>query len=229
MSLGFISQPSSRLHLENTVNVASSNKPKILAIFLSIASIISIAVYIILLLQKYITLWYLPISFSLLGYVVFLYPFHHKDISKIPLWIIYSPCVVVLFSYLKVLITFFVAVWMSTFILATLIPLKEKNMINYNFDSIHHTISSINIYGIIRGFSAYFVKLGLSNNISVLIPFFIANIETLGMFILNSHAYSFSVRSFMFVQYAILKSSIFLALPIVEQFIIHIIMNGSVL
>lgn len=41
------------------------------------------------------------------------------------------------------------------------------------------------------------------------------------MFVNKTNAYSFSVRSVLFFQYAITKSSIFLALPFIESFVVE--------
>lgn len=225
MSLGFIGQTSPHLNRAVTDDTVHINKSKMIITFLNIAAVLSIVAHLILLSQNYI--WYLPFIFSLLGYVIFLYPFDYKDILKTPRWIVYSPCATALFLYLKVSITFFVAVWTGTFILAALIPINDKKMINYAFDSINHTISSLIFYGIIRGFSAYSVQLGLPKQFSLLIPFCIGNIETFFMIIIKNQAYTFSAKSVIFFQYAVLKSAILIALPIIEEYIIQIIINDS--
>ena len=101
-------------------------------------------------------------------------------------------------------------------------------MVNYNLDSLQHTLSSMTLYSIIRGFSAYFVNIGMPISVSRILPFLLANTETIFMIIAKSEAYTFKTRSLLFVFYAILKSSMFLFLPFLEDYILSLLKNGEV-
>lgn len=233
MSLGYISsKKATTMHVESHAQV-DEHPSKVDTNILHTVSLCTSAMSLILLLVTIILnivhstestriLFFMPVCISLLNIflVLPLYPTWAYTVNSFPYYIVTNPICIFVFQILDVLFNYIVAFWASFLILICLIPLKKNDMINYKFDTMDHTISCMTFYGFLRGCSAYFVILGLPQEVSDFIPFMIATLETIMMYLCKTKSYQFNVHSDLFFHYAVFKSTVFVSVPQVEKLII---------
>lgn len=228
MSLGFISNKKDvRASPSTSTELPPQTKTK--SSFLKVSLLISTIALCIIVAQIVLNftdygyyLWSVPLILSFCNLFLILpfsptWTFTAKDAPYI---VVYNPVVLALSVHLNVAIDLFVAYWFSMWLLIALIPLLRNDMVKYELDTMKHSLSSMSLYSIIRALSAYFVTLGLPLSVSDIIPFFIANVETLYMCLTCNQSYTFGARSTLFFHYAIFKAAFFLALPQFEKFTI---------
>jgi hypothetical protein len=231
MSLGYISSKTpttirieSHAQLDQPLPKTNTNSLHTFSVCTNAMSLVLLFVAIILNIAVESTsiFLFIPLCISALNVFIVLplYPTWSYTVNSFPYYIVVNLICIVLLQSLDVLLNYIVAFWASFLILICLIPLKKNEMINYNFDTMDHTLSCMTSYGFLRGLSAYFVILGLPQDASDLIPVMIATLETILMYLCKAKSYQFDVHSELFFHYAVLKSTVFVSVPQIEKLIL---------
>ena len=109
------------------------------------------------------------------------------------------------------------------FLFTSIITLaNDRGYVNYTA-GIGFNVSSASLYALIRITSRVIVRdvASVGRWLSLLLPFFASSLETLAMFAsVENTFYSFRSDSFLFAVYSLLKGSMFLTLPRVEDFLV---------
>jgi hypothetical protein len=94
----------------------------------------------------------------------------------------------------------------------------DRGLVNYNA-CVGFSVSSASLYAILRIVSRIVVsETVVASWFSHLLPFVISSMETIGMYVsANNGYYTFSSDSYLFMVYAHMKATLFLALPRLED------------
>ena len=88
-------------------------------------------------------------------------------------------------------------------------------------------ITRATTYGIIRACATLEEHGILTARVAMLVPFTIASIESVVMFLVKSTAYKFDTRSFDYFVYCVVKSAVFLIIPVYEAFLLERLFEKS--
>lgn len=135
--------------------------------------------------------------------------------------IVYLPLYVVASHYVGVLLNFAVAFLVSPLIFTPLFVLHEFKLLRYDIHDLTWQLNRMSLYAMLRGVSAALVSVGMPPSIDPLFVFLLGHVETAGMYVLTIQAYAFPSNSFLFWEYALVKSTIFLWLPALEELCIR--------
>lgn len=169
-------------------------------------------------------LWWMPVfsvSLSLVATVTVLWRHRsHLDYSKYRS--VLSPLIHIgnafLAEILGVFTVFATAYTTISLVIVWIYVLGMFGMVNYNEREQHFFLQSSTAYALLRGGGELLVIYAfVSCRLARLLPFAAATVETLAMVCLRSQSYTFGVTGPRFVIYAVLKWSLFLSLPLLED------------
>lgn len=139
-------------------------------------------------------------------------------LDKYSLYLHYSAFAIV-FCKLGVIKNYLVAFFASPFLFPFVLILNEYGLVNYSLKEVTWMVERMHFYATLRSISALLVTFGMPFVASSLVPFVVGALETIWMFNSSFQSYKFSNRSFMFFQYATVKSAVLLALPKLEEYV----------
>lgn len=93
-----------------------------------------------------------------------------------------------------------------------------RGMVRYDTNAHGFIVTRSASYAAMRALTTFVVRQGwIPVRVGRLVAFLVASAETVAMLVLNSKSYSFTTRSWDIVPYALFKSAVFLALPLLEE------------
>ena len=100
-----------------------------------------------------------------------------------------------------------------------------RGVVTYDPTTSYFIVTRGSLYAIIRAVTHTLVREfdHIPMQVELFAPVTLATIETVGMFVYRSTAYTFAVTSYAFVVYALFKTIIFLAVPRLETWILETI------
>lgn len=123
---------------------------------------------------------------------------------------------------LDVFETFAIAVTVLPLLLLFIHTARARGVVKYDSETPRFVVSRSAAYGLVRCTGALLVRhTALPAKVALLLPLAVSLAETGAMVVCRSRAYAFAVDSVDFAVYAVLKSALFLALPLLEEALLH--------
>ena len=139
----------------------------------------------------------------------------------LPLYPLYVSLALVVATRLALLPTFTTAFALSTWVLYVVDVGGRRGLVHYAYDRIDFAVSRATFYATLRAASqAAVVYAALPAPAGRLLVLGAATAETLGMLAADNNSYGFSTRSVAFASYALLKSALFVATPLAEEWLL---------
>lgn len=114
----------------------------------------------------------------------------------------------------------------ATVILVWIYAAAPFGLVQYDPTSPFFLLSRSTLYAGLRASTQLLVRnTPFPPRIGRLVPFGIATSETVGMHLVRSESYAFATGSTDFAVYAVLKSAVFLTLPVLEDFLVETARN----
>lgn len=114
--------------------------------------------------------------------------------------------------------TFAIAVTVLPLLLLFIHTAKARGVVTYDSETPRFVVSRSAAYGLVRCTGTLLVRYtAMPEKIALLLPLAVSLVETGAMIATRSRAYVFAVDSVEFVVYAVLKSALFVALPLLEE------------
>ena len=103
-----------------------------------------------------------------------------------------------------------------------LVWIEASSRATYSIDSNYFVLTRSASYASVRALAQLAADRGaIAPRVARLAPFALASLETLGMRVVGTDSYTFGVAGREFAVYATIKSAVFLALPELEQALLH--------
>jgi hypothetical protein len=118
-------------------------------------------------------------------------------------------------------VEFAVAYAACALILAWIVVAQAQGLVRYDANTASFVLSRSSLYGLLRGVLAFGVREDwFARSASRLVMLGVATAETIGMWVWSSDAYAFAPGSRRFATYALLKTALFAAAPLAEDWIL---------
>lgn len=135
-----------------------------------------------------------------------------------PIYPLYISLCLIVAARIRMLSTFTTAFALALFIIYFVDLAGRRDMLHYTYDRVNFVASRCTSYAVVRMASQVAVVYwGLPERASLLIWFGYATVESIFMVIADNKSYRFSTRSTVFAFYALLKSALFVGLPLAER------------